>query len=146
MSSKIVKSEAGKEKTTFQWFNQHPVVSTVLWVLGAEAVKDKQIVESEKNNTLSWRDDHGGSIGSVLEYVEKIQGRVENCNGDACSDDLLSLQLDKPKRFNFSDPVDSNNDLEFVDVSGDSPSPQYGFYVAITPPQPDMSLAGSIKR
>ena len=52
------------------WYSDHPVVSTVLWLLGS----DPELIESIDNNpkissksrTLSWKDEHDGPIAEYL--------------------------------------------------------------------------------
>jgi hypothetical protein len=50
-----------------RWFNDHPVVSTVLWILGHDMNKQRAAARDEEVRTketgiLSWKDDHGGYV------------------------------------------------------------------------------------
>ena len=52
------------------WYTEHPVVSTVLWLMGSahEIVEDEDDNPkiSSKSRTLSWKDEHDGPIAEYL--------------------------------------------------------------------------------
>jgi hypothetical protein len=54
--------------TAFQRFHEHPVISTVLWILGHDMNKQLKRkdgkTEEKTTSLLSWKDDHGGHIGT----------------------------------------------------------------------------------
>lgn len=52
-------------------FNDHPIVSTVLWMLGHDMSKDQRRKESEEKKFITFADDHGGDIA---EYIQEVQG------------------------------------------------------------------------
>ena len=54
-----------------RWFNDHPVVSTVLWILGHDLNKQRAAAREEETRAketgiLSWKDDHGGCVECSL--------------------------------------------------------------------------------
>jgi hypothetical protein len=64
-----------------QWFEQHPVVSTVLWLIGG-ITKSPELPcppeggESGKiprtNSRLSWKDEHDGEIAEYISHDAKM--------------------------------------------------------------------------
>lgn len=125
-----MKGDSHKE-TPLRWFNDHPIVSTVLWILGHDMSRQQTRIETDGNKSpslLSWKDDHGGHIA---EYIQEVQGKTS-----AATDITESDGSESSKRLKLSgeDGKESN-----VRVSGEvsaecTPSPQWGFYVPITPP------------
>lgn len=50
------------------WYSDHPVVSTVLWLMGGTNNNDIEEDEEKKpTRCLSWRDEHDGS--PIAEYM-----------------------------------------------------------------------------
>lgn len=50
------------------WYSDHPVVSTVLWLMGSSSnieIEDEE--EKKPTRCLSWRDEHDGS--PIAEYM-----------------------------------------------------------------------------
>lgn len=111
---------ASDNSSSVSWLKKHPVVSTVLWILGTD-IKNSPKTESDDSrpNTLSWRDDHGGHIA---EYIDHVQRKEANSNNPNTSVDSQGKQL-----------VRSSNE-KFAEGSPDSCSSPYGFYVRLTPP------------
>eukprot|EP01031_Cornospumella_fuschlensis_P036881 gene36881-44744_t len=59
------------KKNNVQW-NQHPLISTVLWILGTE-LSQEQVEKPSRNgshNNVCWKDEQGGNIN---EYISHIQ-------------------------------------------------------------------------
>jgi hypothetical protein len=126
--------------SSLKW-NQHPVIATVLWILGSTENgiipalgKSQSESESGSSNGKSgvlWKDEHGGNI---VEFVSQVQRSGEHMDG--LGTQLYPRSLEEQRRRQTQDGNnngDSNN--EIVDAS---PSPQWGFYIPITPPQQEM--------
>lgn len=131
-------------------FNKHPVVSTILWILGTEMQPSPNIPvpgDESKGNILSWRDDHGGHIA---EYVSRIQIQRENSaeqspdSGNADSNSQEKSNNSDSNSANNSSNIPHNNLNQSQKVTRPSASdqddlytasPQWGFYIPITPPQ-----------
>mmetsp|Transcript_24109 Transcript_24109/g.40960 ORF Transcript_24109/g.40960 Transcript_24109/m.40960 type:complete len:188 (-) Transcript_24109:464-1027(-) len=68
-----------------QWYEQHPVVSTVLWLIGG-ITKSPELPspksESGKiprtNSRLSWKDEHDGEIAEYISHDDKRNRNVES--------------------------------------------------------------------
>lgn len=132
--------EGSHKETPLRWFNDHPIVSTVLWILGHDMSRQQKIIETDENKSpslLSWKDDHGGHIA---EYIQEVQGKtsaatdITDCDGSESSK-RLKLTDEDGKCSNVT-ASDSGTD-KFIsgEVSAEcTPSPQWGFYVPITPP------------
>jgi hypothetical protein len=143
-----------ESKGLIKW-NDHPVVSTVLWMLGGTSVLKK--VESTDSNSklashLTWKDENGGHIA---EYISVVQGKAAGSHNILIEETTPRLKLKSKGSFQdlanavtesdsskSSDTVRSERSRSYTvttDVIADeiTPSPQWGFYVAITPPPPD---------
>jgi hypothetical protein len=48
------------------WYTDHPVVSTVLWLMGSPTSLDEE-EEQKPTRCLSWKDEHDG--GPIAEYM-----------------------------------------------------------------------------
>jgi hypothetical protein len=132
------------KKPTLRW-NQHPLISTVLWILGTEqnGESDSKTLSQTKMSVL-WKDEHGGSIN---EYFSQIQQINEGSSSRRGNSPLPPAQL-FPRTFLAQEPdplIDSANiDPSNLHSSTDNEqiiideSPQWGFYVPITPPQQEM--------
>ncbi len=152
-----------EDATNLKW-NQHPVIATVLWILGTDATTSANLNkstsgESEKSNAVVWKDETGGSIS---EYFNQIQPSSSMNRSEAVTTDLpvqlgnISLQQQENNP-SISNPLagpavlssGSSNGTGSTYSSQDhymdnengvdiNASPQWGFYVPITPPQQEM--------
>jgi hypothetical protein len=123
-------------------FTEHPVVSTVLWILGHDLKQREQQQQQQQQqqmgidhhrtsstNILSWRDDHGGHLEEFYGMQDKhtkegdvpVELRRPRNETDALSASFQKLGVNNPNGHQG-------------DISPQSP---WGFYVAITPPQQD---------
>lgn len=138
------------EETSGLKWGQHPVISAVLWILGADpstaSTTPPTTHFSEKNRSNSgshnvlWKDEHGGSIN---EYINLIQTPASSRSSE------IPVQLSDSRIAEPGIPLSSSgpqNPLSSIDhPSHDgengvdtSQSPQWGFYVPITPPQQEV--------
>jgi len=155
---------------SLKW-NQHPVIATVLWILGTEhSAKNGINNENEKSANFNsqgklnviWKDEQGGNIN---EYISQVQSNnshypssssskttvASNLSRQSAAAQLFptfqSAQLDEnstitpdstaafaAQQTNNVNPQ-NNGDNPVYDAT--TPSPQWGFYVPITPPQQD---------
>lgn len=111
-------------------WTQHPVISTVLWMLGTETsntdVHDKNSTSNGKLNILTWKDDHGGNI---TEFMNQVQ-----TNDNTPSTSEVDTAVLSPTA------ISSQQQQDRDDKPPDYASPQWGFYVSITPPQEKFSV------
>ena len=70
----------GTKSSSNVWFSRHPVVSTVLWLIGGET-DPNNLNKPPSASKLSWKDEHGGSIA---EYIGEVGGgdNLQNCEGN----------------------------------------------------------------
>lgn len=68
-----------------QWYEQHPVVSTVLWLIGGitkspehPSPKSESGKIPRTNSRLSWKDEHDGEIAEYISHDDKINRNDEN--------------------------------------------------------------------
>ena len=131
----------------------HPVVSTVLWMLGH---KKRTSRPEESNSTLSWKDDHGGKIA---EYLSEVQQKAPATSSNGTT--LLTQAELSSKSRHLTGPT--NQDMMVAEMrrlgavnganggEGDSespflPSPQWGQYVPITPPEQEMFSKATVQQ
>lgn len=146
--------ENSSNNPAVKW-NQHPVISTVLWMLGTDQDSTQSSDRTNnagssngKLNGLKWKDERGGSIN---EYFSQIQHQPST---DTIVADKTQTQLhpgaslhhhtsntDDLTKYCTSQSTALPNRHECHDRDSCSeltPSPQWGFYVPITPPQQEM--------
>jgi hypothetical protein len=119
-------------------WTQHPVISTVLWIFGTippakggtNSPNGDSSTGSPTGSTLKWKDEKGGSIN---EYISQVQTHEPSCK---------KREEETQLRPGASKKLDGDGERDGVCVNGTispagdyTPSPQWGFYVAITPPQ-----------
>ena len=136
---------AADNKGTFKW-NQHPLISTVLWVLGTDTGKIENTSTGNPSSTLKWKDQRVDTKSSLNEYINHVQPPVQPA-AVAKVEEEEETQL-RPGASYYRHEVERrvNDHPEDCEIGGPAdytPSPQWGFYIPITPPQSEMfSQAG----
>lgn len=135
--SKKEMREYVQNNTPLAWFRDHPIVSAVLWILGHDMSKPINRIDQYSQNTpyspssgnkspgLSWKDDHGGNIA---EYIQEVQGKSDSpivIEGSDTDDSNKQIRINRDRN------LDKNEEIPVAECS---PSPQWGFYIPITPP------------
>lgn len=122
-------------------FSQHPIVSTILWLLGTENQPLPVSAENDddKRSTLSWSDQRGGYL---QEYISSVQSAGENVGGDKAGggERNQEAQTLKPGQQRRRATKASQQEVEADQESGSEggASPAWGFYISITPPMQEM--------
>lgn len=126
-------------------WGQHPVISVVLWVMNSVGFTARtrssggvDQVPKRRNNSISWRDEQGGDL--VNDYHPTTLQRHDDNMTMSAGEASEGVQL---PRSQYSHTTYCPYDLSDVDLSTEydrsaleaSPSPLWGFYVPITPPQ-----------
>lgn len=122
-------------QNSVNWFAKHPLIATVLWIMGTavEKTPSTDSEEERKSSSLTWKDDHGGHIA---EYMEQIQSQSkENQKIENSPKKKLNLSS---KNLVLSDES-STKSTNWNEESEVTQSPQWGFYVSITPPSESYS-------
>lgn len=129
------------EKKSAQRWNHHPLISTVLWMLGSEGTETPESQASSSSQTklnVVWKDQQGGSIN---EYITQIQHAQHREGSSRSESDQGGVQL-YPRTFhaheNHGDSYHSERGRSSDQFDIVNESPQWGFYVPITPPQQDV--------
>lgn len=125
-------------KSSVKW-NQHPLISTVLWILGTDVATPENNEKNSSNsklNVLTWKDDHGGNIG---EFMTQVQSSDSSPRGDT----ETTLPLSHASTQETTQSFDHNGygeDLPARVEYGPEhfQSPQWDFFVSITPPQQEV--------
>jgi len=131
---------AESNRSALKW-TQHPLISTVLWALGTEAARSDKPEQVPTSSTLKWKDEGSGVNNSLNEYINHVQPTAEPSESSNKMDDEPVTICPSTSRRNDSDrrPYDSDDMEAGPGGPADyTPSPQWGFWVPITPPQPEM--------
>ena len=111
-----------------KWFGQHPLVSTLLCILGTEVDNspiDKLILSDSKENIIRWNDDHGGAIE---EYFHTMKQEKQDLNYRQDQEHFVHQQtMESSHQINLVRNGHSVDDHDLVNQS-----PQWGFYVSIS--------------
>jgi hypothetical protein len=141
------------KKPPMKWFNDHPIVSSVLWILGHNKQNMAPPVDTDpdRNSMLRWKDDHGGRIA---EYILEVQGKSSSSKAEVIStlnatESEMKIPDSSPQlKPKVSNTREHERDREVGGFTHDvviegktynrtvdetAPSPQWGFYVPITP-------------
>eukprot|EP01038_Epipyxis_sp_PR26KG_P007240 gene7240-9871_t len=119
-----------------QWLQTHPLVATVLWILGADtktlSPTSEKINSQGKLNALTWRDQYSG--GNIYEYVNlvQVQNNSNLNNNNDINNTINNLNHNNAhglKMMNENSFQNNRNSTDNVE------SPQWDFFVPITPPQ-----------
>jgi hypothetical protein len=128
-----------ESKINYKW-NQHPIISTVLWMLGNENKnenKENGALVGGTNASLKWKDEKDG--GDINEYFSQVQ--IIDTSMSKKSDDEETQLRPGASKFN-QDYLDKPRVADGTEVNPPAgeftPSPQWGFWVAITPPQQEI--------
>mmetsp|Transcript_31781 Transcript_31781/g.53610 ORF Transcript_31781/g.53610 Transcript_31781/m.53610 type:complete len:189 (-) Transcript_31781:684-1250(-) len=139
-------AEVMSKQPAIDTWNQHPVISTVLWILGtapgSSDSKDPSNCRNIADSTsggggmLKWKDEKGGNINEIISHPAQTES-TSSAPAESKEDTLLvpcaSRELSQQ-----SQQQQSSQDYDPY-LNGDyTPSPQWGFYVPITPPQQEM--------
>jgi hypothetical protein len=139
--------EEGKKSAHQLPFHAHPIVSSILWLLGTDVShhREKETAD-ERRGSLRWKDD-------IAEYFEQIQGASDGTTNRNEHETTVPLPKKGPQQRpiqpeeKINDNTDNRTKSPTATVcvqkssspNGDDsvPSPQWGFYVSITPPAAD---------
>ena len=127
-------------------FNQHPVISVLLWILGTESNLHVNDTYNNHNNntvmhhfvdndvehiphiigTLKWKDDQGGNIN---EYMSQVQLTSQESKKETITQLKPESAKEENRRLVKSDSDDKSCDIDDNSIYSDSP--QWGFYVSM---------------
>ena len=134
-----------------QWFEKHPVVSTVLWLIGGMS-KSPELPNNENiprtNSRLSWADEHDGQIAEYIGSEDAAAYQQER-RSSLQSHKSLTAYADTQRdddagpegnEYGYEKREMGNHDSShrsggFDDFDESTTSPQWGWYVSTTPPQ-----------
>ena len=135
-------------KTQKLSWSAHPVVSTVLWMLGHDT-------KVSREKAAARNEEKGGSRVGVrfsTEYILEIQGKPQDLSGTTENTDL-SQHSTRLRTVDQTDAVVAQiRRLGLSSNPGDespqytTPSPQWGFYVPITPPETEMYSKAKVQQ
>jgi len=158
--------QAVGDLVTLKWVREHPIIAgsvafaaaAVEYALSGEeptaggaTLQEQSLSPSkEKRRTIAWEDERGGKLVRVqTENNKEPEASESACDADA-SEGKKRERL-QPKMLKFQNQMqsstsqlaaqgsldDSDSELEDTKVgAGPSESPQWGWFVTFTPPQP----------
>lgn len=140
---------AERNKSTLKW-TQHPLISTVLWwSLGTEASRNNSADQGPTSSTLKWKDEGSGGNNSLNEYINHVQPAGEPVNNVSSKSEEEPVTIcpgasrsyeNARQQYDYQDEMEagSGGPPGPGGPADYTPSPQWGFWVPITPPQPEM--------
>lgn len=135
---------AADNRSVYKW-NQHPVISTVLWALEtATSGTSKKEQVPPTTSALKWRDEEPSGKSSLNEYIT-FKPPVEQPAPKAAEEGTQlrpNATRADPEQF-YSAQTHDNDKGGPADYT---PSPNWGFYVPITPPQAEMFSAKPVEQ
>lgn len=135
-----------------QW-NQHPIIATVLWMLGSDMNSNNDSLGEKKDSNGFFGSYHvfdtdkGGNLDEYLTQIQNLSSsrprsyskenssNAPNNNSSHPTDTTLHPHTRSPNHNNYQGIDLNNNNNNQADIT---PSPQWGFFVAITPPQQEV--------
>ena len=141
---------AADNRNAYKW-TQHPVISTVLWALETATVgTGKKEQPAPTPSSLKWKDEEPTTSGknSLNEYFTQVQLPREPAVNQKVEEPVTQL---RPGAFRKREEIDEQGPETSDSHPGGgpadyTPSPQWGFYVPITPPQPEMYSAKPVEQ
>ena len=93
--------------TPLKWFSKHPVVSTVLWIFGAQQLQEQGSLPKKhpSNSRLSWSDEHGGQLthyynvrdGARVSVQDGVYSSIDKKSSDV-SESVVEFEFLRRKR------------------------------------------------
>lgn len=71
--SRMSRDHHATQQDSAVWFNKHPVISTVLWLLGNPEKEDEEMRDS--SGKLTWKDADGANLA---EFISEVQSKESN--------------------------------------------------------------------
>jgi len=140
--SKVEKQEAPPEV-----HYDHPLVSLVFWLMGKKIEEKKRTISPSsstslgggggmlKERTLSWKDEKGENIASWMDDFGGVRAPDVELRNPEDYKGQLKPQL-RPKAMQSGNGSDGGGGTDSESSGHRSPnSPNWGFFVSITPPQ-----------
>eukprot|EP00612_Vaucheria_litorea_P001389 CAMPEP_0171453132 /NCGR_PEP_ID=MMETSP0945-20130129/963_1 /TAXON_ID=109269 /ORGANISM="Vaucheria litorea, Strain CCMP2940" /LENGTH=181 /DNA_ID=CAMNT_0011977939 /DNA_START=138 /DNA_END=683 /DNA_ORIENTATION=- len=143
------KSRVAQVGEIFQWIQSHPVLATVIWVFGKVYEGTRPLIEDEKKSPpspfqsthgsskrLSWNDEHGGNLA---HYYNDENEADDTSNKDSpkkyrTEPEGIHLRTNNQKDSLYAESSNPQS-LPNCMISTNTVSPQWGWYVTLTPPQ-----------
>jgi hypothetical protein len=137
---------AADNRSAYKW-TQHPVISTVLWALETATIGSTKKEVSPTPSALKWKDEGSGGNTSLNEYISHVQPPKEPSVSrmEEEAPQLRPGASRKRQEFERNMP-ERAEDVEGGGPADYTPSPQWGFYVPITPPQAEMFSAKPVEQ
>ena len=133
---------AADERNSYKW-TQHPVISTVLWALETASIgTHKKEQPNTAPSSLKWKDEGSGGSAPLNEYFAHVQLPNEP-SVVKVEEEVTQLRPGASRRRpDFDEHQHLPQEEHGTGCPADyTPSPQWGFYVPITPPQAEMFTA-----
>lgn len=137
---------AESNRNGLKW-TQHPLISTVLWALGTDAARNDKPEQVPTSSTLKWKDEGSGVNNSLNEYINHVQpsgdistsvNRIEEEEAVTLGPGASRRHGNERREYDYQDEMEAGGGGGGGGPADYTPSPQWGFWVAITPPQPEM--------
>lgn len=126
-----------KKDSSNIWYSKHPIISTVLWMIGGQENEMRE--SSSSSGKLTWKDAHGANLA---EFISDVQSSSSSSQRTVTSDGSSTFDSFPSRRKQIEDiasmagngEIDRNNDSVTSDVHLEhNKSPQWDQFVVITP-------------
>jgi hypothetical protein len=135
---------AADNRSAYKW-NQHPVISTVLWALETATIgASKKENVAPVTSALKWRDEEPSGKCSLNEYIN-VKPPADQPEIKA-AEEGTQLRPNATRQDHEHFIPGRQYDNENGGPADYTPSPQWGFYVPITPPQAEMFSAKPVEQ
>jgi hypothetical protein len=139
--------------SSFRWVQKHPLLATVIWVLGKVVPHAVEVHSPDSDSSgpssaatsrgrLSWSDEHGGSLAEYMGeegFSHVIDGQTKEERTGSKKQDKGGSGMPPPVPQNFL-PRGPLPPLPPSSMA--SRSPDWGFYVTMTPPLDHYAASG----
>ena len=137
---------SGETDSSFVWFSKHPVISTVLWLIG-NPENENENEQHDSTGKLTWKDHDGASLADFVSDVQPKRSpnnaslhRTPNTSNN--NNHGSALKNSRKKEVLGHQRTDNNNSHASPDnnMNGSNPeqqkSPQWDQFITITPNTP----------
>lgn len=114
-TSSTSRSPQEQQRSASEWFGQHPIISTVLWMIGSSMAPND--VRTSVSGKLKWKDENGSDLTEFIRTVQVNSPKIHE------QDEALQAACEHRRT---AQPIDAESIR----------SPGYDQYVPISPISP----------
>jgi len=141
---------ANEMSVGLKWLKDHPVMATAAAAAATAVSVVSYLRASEKEDQMqhvvSWCDEHGGELSKIVgEEDLRSPTSAVSTSSSSLTEELARFTLDDDRKLTSHEQESIDN---FLPIENEqyiqSASPQWGWYVAITPPRDTLNVPRAI--